>query len=77
MAERHDLSDVRLFAWDYEALFALPIVVFGFNCHANVVTIFRCAPPLPSTTHPACLPVASSLMDWPRSSRPCPSGNVG
>lgn len=25
---------------DYGALFAIPIVVFGFNCHANVVSVF-------------------------------------
>ena len=25
---------------DYGALFAVPIVVFGFNCHANVVSVF-------------------------------------
>ncbi|EIE22920.1 hypothetical protein COCSUDRAFT_47742 [Coccomyxa subellipsoidea C-169] len=38
--EREDLSDVKLFRWTFDALFAVPIVVFGFNCHANVVTIF-------------------------------------
>ena len=41
--EREDLSDVKLFRWTFDALFAVPIVVFGFNCHANVVTIFTCA----------------------------------
>ncbi|CAK0787069.1 hypothetical protein CVIRNUC_010285 [Coccomyxa viridis] len=39
-AERGDFSDVKLFNWSFDALFAIPIVVFGFNCHANVVTIF-------------------------------------
>ena len=39
-AERRDFSDVKLFNWSFDALFAIPIVVFGFNCHANVVTIF-------------------------------------
>lgn len=38
--ERGDFSDVKLFNWTFDALFAVPIVVFGFNCHANVVTIF-------------------------------------
>ena len=38
--ERGDFSDVKLFNWSFDALFAIPIVVFGFNCHANVVTIF-------------------------------------
>lgn len=38
--ERGDLHVVRLFRWEFDALFAIPIVVFGFNCHANVVTIF-------------------------------------
>lgn len=33
-------QDIRLFKFDFGALFALPIIVFGFNCHANVVTIF-------------------------------------
>eukprot|EP00884_Botryococcus_braunii_P010874 jgi/Botrbrau1/19789/Bobra.0124s0037.1 len=33
-------SNVKAFQWNFGALFALPIVVFGFNCHANVVTIF-------------------------------------
>ena len=32
-------DNVALFHWDFQALFAIPIVVFGFNCHANVVTI--------------------------------------
>ena len=27
---------VELFKWDFGALFAIPIIVFGFNCHANV-----------------------------------------
>ena len=39
-AERGDFGDVKLFNWSFDALFAIPIVVFGFNCHANVVTIF-------------------------------------
>lgn len=34
---------VALFHWDIRALFAIPIVVFGFNCHANVVTVMTCA----------------------------------
>lgn len=42
---------IALFHWDVGALFAIPIIVFGFNCHANVVTIFTCAPPL----HNCCL----------------------
>ena len=33
-------EDIALFRWDFGALFAIPIIVFGFNCHANVVTIF-------------------------------------
>ena len=37
---------VAWFHWDFNALFAIPVVVFGFNCHANVVTIMTCAPPL-------------------------------
>lgn len=43
VTERGDWADIKLFHWDYQALFAIPIVVFGFNCHANVVTIFSCA----------------------------------
>ena len=43
VTERGDRADIKLFHWDYQALFAIPIVVFGFNCHANVVTIFSCA----------------------------------
>ena len=43
VTERGDWADIALFHWDYQALFAIPIVVFGFNCHANVVTIFSCA----------------------------------
>ena len=38
-------EDILLFRWDFGALFAIPIIVFGFNCHANVVTIFTCATP--------------------------------
>ncbi len=34
---------VHLFKFDFQALFAIPIIVFGFNCHANVVSIFKCA----------------------------------
>lgn len=33
-------EDVHWFNWDFKALFAIPIIVFGFNCHANVVTVF-------------------------------------
>ncbi len=40
VVEQGDLQDVALFRWEFDALFAIPIVVFGFNCHANVVTIF-------------------------------------
>lgn len=40
VVERGEISEVKLFNWSFEALFAIPIVVFGFNCHANVVTIF-------------------------------------
>mmetsp|Transcript_11114 Transcript_11114/g.19381 ORF Transcript_11114/g.19381 Transcript_11114/m.19381 type:complete len:510 (-) Transcript_11114:222-1751(-) len=36
----HPLEGVALFHWSGSALFALPIVVFGFNSHANVVSIF-------------------------------------
>lgn len=32
-------ENVSLFHVDIKALYALPIVVFGFNCHANVVTV--------------------------------------
>lgn len=39
-ADRGDFDDIKLFNWSFDALFAIPIVVFGFNCHANVVTIF-------------------------------------
>ena len=45
VAQRGNWSDVHTFRCDYQALFAIPIVVFGFNCHANVVTIFSCAAP--------------------------------
>jgi len=48
---RADWSDVHTFNWRYDALFAIPIIVFGFNCHANVVTIFSCARP---RRRPAC-----------------------
>ena len=32
---------VELIRLDFGALFAIPIVVFGFNCHANAVPIFQ------------------------------------
>ncbi len=35
------LDGVELIRFDFGALFALPIVVFGFNCHANAVAIFQ------------------------------------
>uniref|UniRef100_A0A7S0RPD5 Amino acid transporter transmembrane domain-containing protein n=1 Tax=Chlamydomonas leiostraca TaxID=1034604 RepID=A0A7S0RPD5_9CHLO len=34
------LEGVELFRFDAGALYAIPIIVFGFNCHANVVSIF-------------------------------------
>eukprot|EP00879_Flechtneria_rotunda_P015774 GHRR01016496.1.p1 GENE.GHRR01016496.1~~GHRR01016496.1.p1 ORF type:complete len:334 (+),score=80.43 GHRR01016496.1:326-1327(+) len=34
------LSDVHLFNFKFKALYAISIVVFGFNCHSNVVTVF-------------------------------------
>ena len=37
MARKEGVFDgVELFRWDFGALFAIPIIVFGFNCHANV-----------------------------------------
>ncbi|MEW5314672.1 MAG: hypothetical protein WDW38_006147 [Sanguina aurantia] len=38
---------MQLVKWDLQALYAIPIVVFGFNCHANVVTIFSELMPRP------------------------------
>jgi len=29
-------AGVELFHFDLNALYAIPIIVFGFNCHANV-----------------------------------------
>lgn len=42
----HDVryDDVYMWRFNYQALFSIPIVVFGFNCHANVVTIMTCVP---------------------------------
>jgi sodium-coupled neutral amino acid transporter 7/8 len=34
------MADVRLFHFDLTALYSLSIVVFGFNCHANLVGVF-------------------------------------
>lgn len=39
----HYFDDVALVHANFHALFAIPIVVFGFNCHTNVVTIMMCA----------------------------------
>ena len=39
----HHFDDVALFHANFHSLFAIPIVVFGFNCHTNVVTIMMCA----------------------------------
>eukprot|EP00878_Enallax_costatus_P031957 GHUV01035035.1.p1 GENE.GHUV01035035.1~~GHUV01035035.1.p1 ORF type:complete len:465 (+),score=99.11 GHUV01035035.1:975-2369(+) len=33
-------SEITLFNVDVNALYAISIVVFGFNCHANVVSVF-------------------------------------
>ena len=40
----HRWDDAQLINFNLQALSAVPIVVFGFNCHANVVTIMSCAP---------------------------------
>jgi len=40
-AGRSAWEGVELIRLDWGALFALPIVVFGFNCHANAVAIFQ------------------------------------
>ena len=50
------LAGVVLFKVDVSALYAVPIIVFGFNCHPNVVAVFtelardpgRLIPRLPS-----------------------------
>lgn len=52
-AKEDPWGEVKWFIIDFQALFAIPIIVFGFNCHANVVTVFKCTsqqctPPLPS-----------------------------
>jgi hypothetical protein len=36
-ARKDPWEGVDLIRFDYGALFAVPIVVFGFNCHANAV----------------------------------------
>ena len=33
-------ANIQLFHFDIQALYAISIVVFGFNCHANVVGVF-------------------------------------
>ncbi|PNH08390.1 putative sodium-coupled neutral amino acid transporter 7 [Tetrabaena socialis] len=35
------MEGVKLFEVNYDSLFAIPIVVFGFNCHSTVVSIFH------------------------------------
>lgn len=34
------IPHVQLFKFDFGVLYAVPIIVFGFSCHANVVAIF-------------------------------------
>ncbi len=34
------LEGVKLFDWSPRALYAVPIIVFGFNSHPNVVSVF-------------------------------------
>lgn len=41
VASRPDHFDgISLFNFDVKALYSISIVVFGFNCHANVVSVF-------------------------------------
>ena len=54
-------EDIALFHWDVGALFAIPIIVFGFNCHANVVTIFRSASCFPA--HSPLQPLKTFLIE--------------
>ena len=49
----HRWDDAAMFKFDLQALSAIPIVVFGFNCHANVVTIMSCALPAVLSMLPA------------------------
>ncbi|KAJ9523204.1 hypothetical protein QJQ45_023990, partial [Haematococcus lacustris] len=35
------LEGVVWWKWDLGTLYAVPIITFGFNCHSNVVSIFR------------------------------------
>ncbi len=70
------LQGVDLVRWDMSALYALPIVVFGFNCHANVssaiaiscthATITPCLHALTVQCLPACPPLCCNM---PASSR--------
>ncbi|PNW81882.1 hypothetical protein CHLRE_06g264450v5 [Chlamydomonas reinhardtii] len=70
--QRPDLmAGVRLFEMDYDSLFAIPIVVFGFNCHAMVVSIFQELEPAPGLLLPAVLPSSpSAFRRWRYLPRP-------
>eukprot|EP00798_Chlamydomonas_sp_ICE-L_P004856 gene4856-34615_t len=35
------LDGIVWLKWDIGVLYALPIIVFGFNCHTNIITIFQ------------------------------------
>ncbi|KAG2435521.1 hypothetical protein HYH02_011815 [Chlamydomonas schloesseri] len=70
--QRPDLmTGVELFRADYDSLFAIPIVVFGFNCHAMVVSIFQELEPAPGLLLPAVLPSSpSAFRRWRYLPRP-------
>ncbi|KAG2500250.1 hypothetical protein HYH03_001828 [Edaphochlamys debaryana] len=58
--ERDDVWEgVELFSLNYHSLFAIPIVVFGFNCHSMIVSIFAELDPTPTIVVPALPPSPS------------------
>ncbi|KXZ52259.1 hypothetical protein GPECTOR_10g890 [Gonium pectorale] len=46
------LEGVELLVVNYDSLFAIPIIVFGFNCHSTVVSIFHELEPTPTVVVP-------------------------
>lgn len=61
------MEGVALIKWDLAALYAVPIVCFGFNCHANVVSIFS------ELTDEAEQSLITSLPSSPRDYRALPA----
>lgn len=66
LEREHLLEGVSLFRFDRLTLHAIPIVVFGFNCHSTVVSVYSELEPAPGLLVPMLPPSPSAFRRYGR-----------